>query len=213
MKKNFGPHGLYESISALQYPANTTFVLHLYNVDPPSSTLVQHCINSIQMFCVCWEVLSAAYVILVIIVYDLHRPPCSANWWQYDTCNGSGMGWGGMASPGVRLGGERGAGRRHLAAPEVPVNRNSISCASCLCRLTRGWRTARWTDAGRTRSLHHASPPPPLTPGDEQWLTETAIYHPPPPVTRPGVQSATLHHPPVLTPHPPEATAANLKSS
>ena len=31
-----------------------TFVYHLYNVGPTSSTLVQHCINVIQMFCVCW---------------------------------------------------------------------------------------------------------------------------------------------------------------
>ena len=32
-----------------------TFVEHLFNVDPTSSTLVQHCINVIQMFCVYWD--------------------------------------------------------------------------------------------------------------------------------------------------------------
>ena len=32
-----------------------TFVQHLYNVGPTSSTLVQHCINVAQMFCVCWD--------------------------------------------------------------------------------------------------------------------------------------------------------------
>ena len=32
-----------------------TFVKQLYNVDPMSSTLVQHCINIIQILCVCWE--------------------------------------------------------------------------------------------------------------------------------------------------------------
>ena len=31
-----------------------TFVYHLYNIGPTSSTLVQRCINAIQMFCVCW---------------------------------------------------------------------------------------------------------------------------------------------------------------
>ena len=31
-----------------------TFVWHLYNAGPTSSTLVQHCTNVIQMFCVCW---------------------------------------------------------------------------------------------------------------------------------------------------------------
>ena len=31
-----------------------TFVQHLYNAAPTSSTLVQHCINVIQMFCVRW---------------------------------------------------------------------------------------------------------------------------------------------------------------
>ena len=31
-----------------------TYVQHLYNVGPTSSTLVRHCINVIQMFCVCW---------------------------------------------------------------------------------------------------------------------------------------------------------------
>ena len=37
-------------------PANTKhFVSHLYNVGPTSSTLVQHCTNVKQMFCVCWE--------------------------------------------------------------------------------------------------------------------------------------------------------------
>ena len=34
-----------------------TFVYHLYNVGPTTSTLVQHCINGIQMFCVCWPCL------------------------------------------------------------------------------------------------------------------------------------------------------------
>ena len=34
---------------------NKTFLWHLYNVGPTSSTLVQHCINVIQMFCVDWE--------------------------------------------------------------------------------------------------------------------------------------------------------------
>ena len=33
----------------------TQYILqHLYNVGPTSSTLVQHCINVIKMFCVCW---------------------------------------------------------------------------------------------------------------------------------------------------------------
>ena len=31
-----------------------TFVQHLYNVGPKSWTLVQHCINVMQMFCVYW---------------------------------------------------------------------------------------------------------------------------------------------------------------
>ena len=31
-----------------------TFVKQWYNVGPASSTLVQHCTNVIQMFCVCW---------------------------------------------------------------------------------------------------------------------------------------------------------------
>ena len=31
-----------------------TFVWHLYNVGPTSKTLVQHCINGIQMFCAYW---------------------------------------------------------------------------------------------------------------------------------------------------------------
>ena len=38
------------------YPSkNKTFLLHLYNVCPTSSTLVQHCTNVIQMFCVYWD--------------------------------------------------------------------------------------------------------------------------------------------------------------
>ena len=32
-----------------------TFVQHLYNVGPTSSTLVQHCAIVIQMFCVYWD--------------------------------------------------------------------------------------------------------------------------------------------------------------
>ena len=32
-----------------------TFVQHLYNVGPSSSTLVQHCTNVVQMLCVNWE--------------------------------------------------------------------------------------------------------------------------------------------------------------
>ena len=32
-------------------------VLHLYNVAPTSSTLVQHCTNVILMFCVYWDVM------------------------------------------------------------------------------------------------------------------------------------------------------------
>ena len=35
-----------------------TFVYHLYNDGPTSSTLDQHCINVIQMFCVFWVVMS-----------------------------------------------------------------------------------------------------------------------------------------------------------
>ena len=35
-----------------QYPADKTFVKHLYNVGPTFLTLVQHCMNIIQMFCV-----------------------------------------------------------------------------------------------------------------------------------------------------------------
>ena len=31
-----------------------TFVKHLYNVGPTSSTSVQHCTNVIQMFCIYW---------------------------------------------------------------------------------------------------------------------------------------------------------------
>ena len=38
------------------YPGeHKTFVQHLYNVDPTSSTLDQHCLNFIQMFCVYWD--------------------------------------------------------------------------------------------------------------------------------------------------------------
>ena len=33
-----------------------TFLTHLYNVGPTSATLVQHCINVIQMCCVYWVV-------------------------------------------------------------------------------------------------------------------------------------------------------------
>ena len=40
-----------------------TFVQHLYNVGPTSSTLVQHCINVIQMFCVCWGMLTAIHTV------------------------------------------------------------------------------------------------------------------------------------------------------
>ena len=40
-----------------------TFVGHLYNVGPTSSTLVRHCINVIQMFCVCWDGLQVTHVI------------------------------------------------------------------------------------------------------------------------------------------------------
>ena len=32
-----------------------TFVSHLYNVGPTSSTLVHHCTDVIKMFCVCCE--------------------------------------------------------------------------------------------------------------------------------------------------------------
>ena len=31
-----------------------TFVQHLRNVGPTSSTLARHCTNVIQIFCVCW---------------------------------------------------------------------------------------------------------------------------------------------------------------
>ena len=35
--------------------ANTTHLYILCNVSPPSSTLVQHCINVTQIFCVYWD--------------------------------------------------------------------------------------------------------------------------------------------------------------
>ena len=38
-------------VSLYAYPIHKTFVQHLYNVEPTSSTLVQHCINVMQMFC------------------------------------------------------------------------------------------------------------------------------------------------------------------
>ena len=45
----------------LRYPSkHKTFVYHLYNVGPTSSTLVQHCINVIQICCVCWDGLLCA---------------------------------------------------------------------------------------------------------------------------------------------------------
>ena len=40
--------------SLLDPSKHKTFVQHLYNVGPTSSTLVQRCINVIQMFCVCF---------------------------------------------------------------------------------------------------------------------------------------------------------------
>ena len=42
-----------------------TFVYHLYNVGPTSSTLDQHCTNAIQMFCAYWEV-------IIIWIGNLH---------------------------------------------------------------------------------------------------------------------------------------------
>ena len=50
------------SVSRLPSKQNTgaTAIQYLYNVDPTSSTLVQHCINVRQMFCVCWVVFAVA---------------------------------------------------------------------------------------------------------------------------------------------------------
>ena len=39
----------------VQPSKHKTFLNHLYNVGPTSLTLVQHCTNVIQMFCVYWE--------------------------------------------------------------------------------------------------------------------------------------------------------------
>ena len=39
-----------------------TFVQHLYNVGPTSSTLVHHCTNITQMFCVCWVSRSTTFI-------------------------------------------------------------------------------------------------------------------------------------------------------
>ena len=35
---------------------NKPFAQHLYNVEPTSATLFQHCINVVQMFCVYWAI-------------------------------------------------------------------------------------------------------------------------------------------------------------
>ena len=56
-----------------------TFVYHLYNVGPTSSTLVQHCTNVIQMFRVCWVITrtkqqrSSMFRIVSIVNSDQHR--------------------------------------------------------------------------------------------------------------------------------------------
>ena len=56
------PGNVYIGILCVSAPSqHKTFVKHLYNVGPTSSTLVQHCINVIQMFWTCW-VSSASHV-------------------------------------------------------------------------------------------------------------------------------------------------------
>ena len=40
---------------SLQPNKHKIFVKHFYNVRPTSSTLVKHCMNAIQIFCVFWE--------------------------------------------------------------------------------------------------------------------------------------------------------------
>ena len=60
----------------ITYPANIkTFVNYLYNVGPTYSTLAQHCMNVIQMFCVYWV---ACIITKEENVFDLHSPSWSA---------------------------------------------------------------------------------------------------------------------------------------
>ena len=47
-----------------------TFLQHLYNVGPTSSTLVQHCTNAIKMFCVYW----IAFFVFVILFFRSLAP-------------------------------------------------------------------------------------------------------------------------------------------
>ena len=55
----FGIHGIdWLSLKYIYiiYPSkHKTFLYHLYNVGPTSSTLVRHCINVIQKFCASWD--------------------------------------------------------------------------------------------------------------------------------------------------------------
>ena len=51
------PHGCLYNTS--QPSKHKTFVQYLYNAGQTSSTLVQRCINIIQMFRVCWEYIPA----------------------------------------------------------------------------------------------------------------------------------------------------------
>ena len=43
---------------------HNTFVYHLYNVGPPSWTVVQHCINEMHMFCAYWVINSQAILLV-----------------------------------------------------------------------------------------------------------------------------------------------------
>ena len=69
---------------------NKTFVQHLYNVGPTSSTLVQHCINVIQIFCFFTEIgLSEGIglcLVAAFIIYILLSPILTSRWEDIGVC-------------------------------------------------------------------------------------------------------------------------------
>ena len=59
---------------------------HLYNVGPTSSTLVQHCTNVIQIFCVCWDIMSTnKFIWLIFLLFCRRHSRAGITWypvWQ-----------------------------------------------------------------------------------------------------------------------------------
>ena len=51
---------MYHSVSGDRYPANTKHLYNIYTTLDQRPTLIQRCINVIQMFCVCWVEFSHA---------------------------------------------------------------------------------------------------------------------------------------------------------